>query len=89
MGNKTTKDQITQMRQKLQSEIDWDLLEQLDMEEEGQVLPMQDPPPTTASSSSSPPWASRYASTRGQCRQWTHHQKALPLASKPMDGKVK
>ena len=50
MGNKTTKDQIMQMRQKLQSEIDWDLLEQLDMEEEGQVLPMRDPPQTTASS---------------------------------------
>ena len=50
MGNKTTKDQITQMQQKLLSEIDYDLLEQLDMEEEGQVLPMQDPPPTTASS---------------------------------------
>jgi hypothetical protein len=47
---KTTKRQIMQMRQKLQSEIDWDLLEQLDMEEEGQVLPMRDPPQTTASS---------------------------------------
>ena len=50
MAKKMTKSEITQMRQKLQSEIDWDLLEQLDMEEEGQVLPMQDPPPTTASS---------------------------------------
>ena len=50
MGNKTTKDQITQMQQKLLSEIDYDLLEQLDMEEEGQVLPMRDPPQTKASS---------------------------------------
>lgn len=51
MAKKMTKSEITQMRQKLQSEIDWDLLEQLDMEEEGQVLPMRDPPQTTASSS--------------------------------------
>ena len=50
MAKKMTKSEITQMRQKLQSEIDWDLLEQLDMEEEGQVLPMQDPPQTKASS---------------------------------------
>ena len=49
MAKKMTKSEITQMRQKLQSEIDWDLLEQLDMEEEGQVLPMRDPPQTTAS----------------------------------------
>ena len=51
MAKKMTKSEIMQMRQKLQSEIDWDLLEQLDMEDEGQVLPMRDPPQTTASSS--------------------------------------
>ena len=56
MGNKTTKDQTTPTLQgnpfKIDwgKEIDWDLLEQLDMEEEGQVLPMRDPPQTTASS---------------------------------------
>ena len=50
MGNKTTKDQTTPTLQETLSEIDWDLLEQLDMEEEGQVLPMRDPPQTTASS---------------------------------------
>ena len=31
-------------------EIDWDLLEQLDLEEEGQAVPMQGLSPTTASS---------------------------------------
>ena len=51
MGNKTTKDQTTPTLQETLSEIDWDLLEQLDMEEEGQELPMRDPPQTTASSS--------------------------------------
>ena len=57
MGKKTTKDQTTQtLLEKLSGpnwseEIDWDLLEQLDQEEEGQVLPMRDPPQTTASSS--------------------------------------
>jgi hypothetical protein len=50
MGKKTTKDQTTPTLQTL-SEIDCDLLEQLDMEDEGQVLPMRDPPQTTASSS--------------------------------------
>ena len=50
MATKMTKRQITQMQQKLLSEIDYDLLEQLDMEDEGQVLPMRDPPQTTASS---------------------------------------
>ena len=50
MGNKTTKDQTTPTLQETLSEIDWDLLEQLDMEEEGQVLPMRDPPQTKASS---------------------------------------
>ena len=51
MGKKTTKDQTTPTLQETLSEIDWDLLEQLDMEDEGQVLPMRDPPQTTASSS--------------------------------------
>ena len=50
MGKKTTKDQTTPTLQETLSEIDWDLLEQLDMEDEGQVLPMRDPPQTTASS---------------------------------------
>ena len=45
-------------------------------------------PEATEEQTDLPPWASRYASTRGRCRQWTHHQKARPLASKPMDGKV-
>ena len=49
MGKKTTKDQTTPTLQTL-SEIDCDLLEQLDMEDEGQVLPMRDPPLTTTSS---------------------------------------
>ena len=44
MATQMTKRQIMQMRQKVQSEIDWDLLEQLDLEEEGQPVPMQDPP---------------------------------------------
>ena len=50
MGKKTTKDQTTQTLQEKLSEIDWDLLEQLDLEEEGQAVPMRDPPQTTASS---------------------------------------
>jgi len=55
MGNKTTKDQTTPTLQETLSEIDWDLLEQLDMEEEGQVLPMRDPPQTKASSQDTVP----------------------------------
>ena len=47
---KTTKRRTTQTLQEKLSEIDWDLLEQLDQEEDGQSLPMQDLPPTTASS---------------------------------------
>ena len=50
MGKKTTKNETTPMLQETLSEVDWDLLEQMDMEEEGQVLPMQDPPQTKASS---------------------------------------
>ena len=49
MAMKTTKRQTTQtphekLLQKELSEIDWDLLEQLDLEEEGQAVPMQDLP---------------------------------------------
>lgn len=50
MAKKMTKSEITQTLQEKLSEIDWNLLEQLDQEEEGQVLPMRDPPPTTESS---------------------------------------
>ena len=56
MGKKTTKDQTTQTPQgnpfKIDwgKEIDWDLLEQLDLEEEGQAVPMRDPPQSKASS---------------------------------------
>ena len=55
VATKMTKRQITQMQQKLLSEIDWDLLEQLDMEEEGQVLPMRDPPSNKTQLPSSTP----------------------------------
>jgi hypothetical protein len=46
---KTTKRQTTQtphekLLQKELSEIDWDLLEELDQQEEGQSVPMQDLP---------------------------------------------
>ena len=59
---KTTKRQTTQtphekLLQKELSEIDWDLLEQLDLEEEGQAVPMQDPqgsPSQEASSQEEP-----------------------------------
>ena len=54
MGKKTTKDQTTPTLQETLSEIDWDLLEQLDMEDEGQVLPMRDPPQMTNASQPSP-----------------------------------
>jgi hypothetical protein len=50
MGKKTTKDQTTQTLQEKLSEIDWDLLEQLEQEEEGQSIPMQDLQQTKASS---------------------------------------
>ena len=30
----------------LLAEVDWDLLDQMDQEEEGQAVPMQDPPST-------------------------------------------
>ena len=52
---KTTKRRTTQTLQgnpfKIDwgKEIDWDLLEQLDQEEEGQSIPMHDLVPTTAS----------------------------------------
>jgi hypothetical protein len=41
---KTTKRQTTQTLQEKLSEIDWDLLEELDQQEEGQSVPMQDLP---------------------------------------------
>ena len=47
---KTTKRQTTQTPQEnlykidWDAEIDWDLLEELDQQEEGQSVPMQDPP---------------------------------------------
>ncbi|APO87925.1 hypothetical protein A9199_13700 [Donghicola sp. JL3646] len=39
---KTTKRQTTPTLQERLSEIDWDLLEELDQQDEGQYLPMQD-----------------------------------------------
>ena len=48
MGKKTTKDQTTQTLQEKLSEIDWDLLEQLDQEDEGQTVPMRDNPRPTS-----------------------------------------
>ena len=53
MATQMTKRQIMQMRQKVQSEIDWDLLEELDLEEEGQAVPMQDPPSSPSQEASS------------------------------------
>jgi len=50
VATKMTKRQTTQTLQEKLSEIDWDLLEQLDLEDEGQVLPMRDPPQSKASS---------------------------------------
>ena len=50
MAKKMTKSETTQTLQEKLSEIDWDLVEQLDLEEEGQAVPMRDPPQTTASS---------------------------------------
>ena len=44
MAMKTTKRQTTQTLQEKLSEIDWDLLEELDQQEEGQSVPMQDNP---------------------------------------------
>lgn len=41
---KTTKRQTTQTLLEKLSEIDWDLLEELDQQEEGQSVPMQDNP---------------------------------------------
>jgi len=43
VATKITKRQTTQTLQEKLSEIDWDLLEEMDQEEEGQVFPMQDP----------------------------------------------
>ena len=42
VATKKTKPQIKQTLQEKLSEIDWDLLEELDLQEEGQHLPMQD-----------------------------------------------
>ena len=50
----TTKRQTTQTLQEKLSEIDWDLLEELDQQEEGQSIPMQDLPSSTPDLISSP-----------------------------------
>ena len=42
VATKKTKPQTKQTLQEKLSEIDWDLLEELDLQEEGQHLPMQD-----------------------------------------------
>lgn len=57
MAMKTTKRQTTQTLQEKLSEIDWDLLEELDQQEEGQSVPMQDNPasPSKAAASSQEP----------------------------------
>ena len=57
MAMKTTKRQTTQTLQEKLSEIDWDLLEELDQQEEGQSVPMQDNPasPPKAEASSQEP----------------------------------
>ena len=60
MAMKTTKRQTTQTPQEnlykidWNAEIDWDLLEELDQQEEGQSVPMQDNPasPSKAEASS-------------------------------------
>ena len=60
MAKKMTKRQTTQtLLEKLSGpnwseEIDWDLLEQLDLEEEGQAVPMRDLQQTKAASQPSP-----------------------------------
>lgn len=59
MTMKTTKHQTKQtLLEKLSgpdwsAEIDWDLLEQLDLEEEGQPVPMQDLPASQSQEASS------------------------------------
>ena len=50
---KTTKRQTTQTLQEKLSEIDWDLLEELDQQEEGQSVPMQDLPDSQSQEASS------------------------------------
>ena len=45
---KTKTPQTTQTLQEKLSEIDWDLLEQLDQEDEGQTVPMRDNPRPTS-----------------------------------------
>lgn len=44
MATKTPKHQTTPSLQERLTEIDWDLLEELDQQDEGQYLPMQDNP---------------------------------------------
>ena len=43
-GKQTQLLSLSEQGKKWLEEVDWDLLEQLDMEEEGQPVPMQDPP---------------------------------------------
>ncbi len=55
MATKTTKRQTTPTLQERLSEIDWDLLELLDQQDEGQYLPMRDnPQPRVTESYASP-----------------------------------
>jgi len=35
---------LSEQGQKWLDEVDWDLLEQMDLEDEGQAVPVQDPP---------------------------------------------
>ena len=56
----TPQGNLSKQGQKWLAEIDWDLLEQLDMEEEGQPIPMQDYQPQDQSSA-----GSQKSSTKG------------------------
>ena len=44
------------------------------------LMPLADPE-ATEEQTDFPPWASRYANTQGQCRQWMHRQKAHTATS--------
>ena len=46
------------------------------------LMPLADPEAPEEQTDLTRTGTAEYASTRGRCRQWTHHQRALPLASK-------
>ena len=43
-GEQTQRENLLKQEKDLLAEVDWDMHEQLEMEEEGQPVPMQDPP---------------------------------------------